>query len=55
MIEELKRMEKERELRRRGKPSLPILSEELRNLLELQFSQVDIPKLYGCSTRTTPK
>ena len=54
MIEELKGMEEEKEIlmRRRGRPSLPILSEELRNLLELQFSQVDISKLYGCSTRT---
>ena len=31
---------------------MPILPEELTNLLELHFTQVDIAKLYGCSTRT---
>ena len=54
MIEELKGIEEGREvvLRRRGRPSVPILEAELVTLLELHFSQSDIAKLFGCSART---
>ena len=54
MIKELKGIEEDREvvLRRRGRPSIPILEAELVTLLELHFSQSDIAKLFGCSART---
>ena len=35
-----------------GRPEIVITEPELRNLLELQFTQVEISKLYGCSPRT---
>ena len=36
----------------RGRPTICITEAELRNLIELHFSQVEISKLYGCSART---
>ena len=45
--------EAQRQARRcRGRPEIVITEPELRNLLELQFTQVEISKLYGCSPRT---
>ena len=42
--------EAQRQVRRgRGRPEVVITEPELRNLLELQFTQVEISKLYGCS------
>lgn len=35
-----------------GRPRIEITEAELLNLLELQFTQVEIAKLYGCSPRT---
>ena len=35
-----------------GRPAIRITEPELRNLLELHFSQVEIAKLYGCCART---
>ena len=54
MIEGLKAIEedKQRMLRRRGRPALSITVQEITNLLELDFTQVEIAKLYGCSART---
>ena len=45
--------EAQRQVRRcRGRPEIVITEPELRNLLELQFTQVEISRLYGCSPRT---
>ena len=45
--------EAQRQVRRcRGRPEVVITEPELRNLLELQFTQVEISRLYGCSPRT---
>ena len=45
--------EAQRQVRRcRGRPKVVITEPELRNLLELQFTQVEISRLYGCSPRT---
>ena len=54
MIEQLKAIEEDKQkmIRRRGRPSIPITAQEITNLLELQFTQVEIAKLYGCSPRT---
>ena len=41
--------EAQRQLRRRGRPEIVITRQELQNLLNLQFTQVEISKLYGCS------
>jgi len=35
-------------MRCRGRPEILITEPELQNLLELQFTQVEISKLYGC-------
>lgn len=54
MIEHLRTIEEENErmLRCKGRPALVISVSELCNLLELQFTQVEISKLFGCSPRT---
>lgn len=45
--------EAQRQVRRcRGRPEIAITQPELQNLLELQFTQVEISKLYGCFPRT---
>ena len=44
--------EAQRQLRHRGRPEIVITRQELQNLLNLQFSQVEISKLYGCSHQT---
>ena len=45
--------EAQRQVRRcRGRPEILITESELWNLLELQFTQVEISKLYGCSPQT---
>lgn len=38
--------------RRRGRPTIRITAVELRNLLELHFTQAEIAKLFGCCART---
>lgn len=38
--------------RSKGRPKIQIAEHELLNLLELRFTQVEIARLYGCSTRT---
>ena len=54
LVEELKGIQDEREIasRTKGRPSIPIRESELRYLLEIQFTQVEIGKLLGCSART---
>ena len=54
LVEELNAMEDEiqRQSRCRGRPTIRITEPELRNLLELYFTQVEIAKLFGCSART---
>lgn len=49
MIEELRAIEedKQRMLRRRGRPAVSITTQEITNLLELRFTQGEIAKLYG--------
>ena len=42
----------QRQSRCRGRPAIRITEHELCNLLELHFTQVEIAKLFGCSTRT---
>lgn len=44
--------ETQRQSRYRGRPKVEITEADLLNLLELQFTQVEIAKLYGCSPRT---
>lgn len=44
--------ETQRQSRYRGRPRVEITEADLLNLLELQFTQVEIAKLYGCSPRT---
>ena len=39
-------------MRRRGRPSIAITATQIADLLELQFTQVEIAKIYGCSART---
>ena len=52
--EELKSIQDEREVtsRTKGRPSIPIRESELKHFLEMQFSQVEIGKLLGCSACT---
>ena len=58
MIEQLRAVQEEREMivrhraKGRGRPGLSISMEQLHNLLELQFTQVEISRLIGCSPRT---
>jgi len=54
VVTELNELENEvqRQLRRRGRPEIVIIRQELQHLLNLQFTQVEISKLYGCSPRT---
>ena len=54
MIEQLKEIEEDRKrmLRRRGRPSIAITAQEIINLLELPFTQVEMATIYGCSART---
>ena len=54
MIDELYRMEEERQrtTRTRGRPMIPITEQGLTELLQFQFTQVEIASLYGCSSRT---
>jgi len=55
VVEGLREMEDQmyRALHRsRGRPKVQITEYELQNLLELQFTQVEIASLYGCSART---
>ena len=54
MIQQLNCIEeqKERNLRSRGRPAIVITVSELRNLLELQFTQAEIGRLFCCSPRT---
>ena len=55
IVQELTAMEDEmqRDIRRSvGRPTIRITELELRNLLELHFSQAEIAKLYGCCART---
>ena len=44
--------ERQRQMRCKGRPKIEITEVELLNLLELQFTQVEIAKLHGCSPRT---
>jgi len=44
--------ERQRQMRCKGRPKIEITKVELLNLLELQFTQVEIAKLHGCSPRT---
>ena len=54
MSRELKGIQDEREItsRTKGRPSIPIKESELRHLLEMYFTQVEIGKLLGCSAHT---
>ena len=55
LVDELKEMEDEmyrNRHRSRGRPKIEITENELQNLLELRFTQVEIASLYGCSART---
>ena len=55
IVQELTAMEDEmqRDIRRSvGRPAIRITELELRNLLELHFSQAEIAKLFGCCART---
>lgn len=54
LVEEMIALEDEtqRQSRCRGRPRIEITEAELLNLIELQFTQVEIAKLYGCSSRT---
>ena len=55
ILQELTAIEDEmqRDNRRcRGRPTIRITAIELRHLLELHFSQVEIARLFGCSART---
>ena len=54
LVEELKNIQDDREVtsRTKGRPSISIRESELKNLLEMQFTQVEIGKLLGCSART---
>ena len=54
LVDELKGIEdiRERNARSRGRPRISINELELRQLLEMDFSQVEIGKLLGCSART---
>lgn len=54
LIDELKGIEdiRERNARSVGRPRISISELELRQLLEMEFSQVEIGKLLGCSPRT---
>ena len=54
MIDELYRMgeERQRTTRTRGRPMIPITEQGLTELLQFQFTQVEIASLYGCSSRT---
>lgn len=54
LVEEMIALEDEtqRQSRCRGGPRIEITEAELLNLLELQFTQAEIAKLYGCSPRT---
>ena len=54
LVDELKGIEdiRERNARSRGRPRISVNESELRHLLEMEFSQVEIGKLLGCSTRT---
>ena len=54
MINELSGMVEERQkiMRRRGRPVVLISKDDLINLTQLQFTQTEIAKLYGCSSRT---
>lgn len=55
LIDELKETEDEMQRsyhRSKGRPKIQIAEHELLNLLELRFTQVEIARLYGCSTRT---
>ena len=53
-VEELKGMldERETESRTKGAPSIHIIESELKYLLDMQFTQVEIGKLLGCSACT---
>ena len=44
--------EKQKLTRRRGRPMISISEQELIELLQLQFTQTEIAKMYGCSHRT---
>lgn len=44
--------EKQKVLRRRGRPLVSISEQELTEFLQLQFTQTEIAKMYGCSCRT---
>lgn len=53
LIEELNGIDQlQRQSRCRGRPAVCITEPEMRNLLELHFTQVEIAKLFGCSVRT---
>jgi hypothetical protein len=54
MIDELHRIEERRQraTRRRGRPMISITEQELTDLLQFQFTQVEIAKLFGCSSKT---
>ena len=57
LVDELKEVEDQifmryHQGRCRGRPKILITEHELQNLLELQFSQVEVASLYGCSART---
>lgn len=41
-----------RMFRRQGRPSIVITPTQITDLLELQFTQVEIARIYGCSART---
>ena len=54
MIKELSSVEDDRQraLRCRGRPKIRILREDLLNLLQINFTQIEIAEMYGCSSRT---
>ena len=54
MIEQLKLIEEDRlrHVSQRGRPEIPITSQEVSDLLQMDFTQVEIAQLLGCSTRT---
>ena len=51
MVEQLRVIEGENE-RGKGRPTIVMSVSELTNLLELQFPQAEIARLFGCSPRT---